>query len=242
VTLVYAVVTSLAGGALLFAGVKVFRFALASAAFIALALITYLFLLNGHVHWDWLTSMVGSNRWYLELFLGGTSVAGGLVGVVMATVMWRVALSVLGALGGITIASMFLLGTSLASLPQLFFPVVPGSKTAYPLWAIFGLLAVSGVSGAVLLRYWERPFIIIATACIGSALLASGMDLFLETGFDPMLLELFLFGIPAGREDSWDKARERAPGMILAWAGASMVGMSVQYAIIGRKVKSHLRK
>lgn len=218
VTVLFGIVLMCVGLLLDFLGIRLFRLVIGLTGFILGALAAYVALLNIHLHYQSFGSRLDA------VLLVGSAVSG-LVGVGLSWCMWYWTLLGLGALGGLCLG-ILALGMLLPDPPVTLF------------WMRPVVLVFCGIVGAVLVRRFERPLIVFSTAVIGSLLLCFGLDVFLDTGFDVLLLKLL------ANEDTVDAVirQERVLGMTLVCAGMAILGMVVQFWLVGRRAKDRRRK
>ena len=152
----------------------------------------------------------------------------GILGAAMSACLWKWILLGLGALGGLSLGLV------------LFSSSVASNIVNIPTWIRPVTLASSALIGALLLKRFERSLIIFATAISGSLLFVFGLDCFLTTGFD-----LIIFAILSGNVNPTKldiKEERQIIGMILFWAGMTIIGILIQVGFIGKNINSHTKK
>lgn len=213
-----------------FFGIKLFRFVLAVTSFILFSLLGYIILINVHLHeynfgdkFDWIV---------------GAGVLGfGTFGFVVSAWLWKWVLIGLGALGGISLGLILL-----ASLA----PVLKSTSASTSSWMNPILLGIFAIVGGVLVKKYERSIIILATSTVGSFLFCFGLDCFIRTGFDLIILNI-IAGSPIKykntSEDLLNSFNSHRPiyGIISLCLGLAILGLIVQSKLVGRNIKSHLK-
>ena len=188
--------------------------------FILFALFGYIILINIHLH----AHNFGGN---FDRILGIGALVFGTVGALLSGCLWRWFLLGLGALGGIS--------TGLVLFSSFNHLIPPGSHVTVIRPFIMGIFAIIG---AILVRAFERPLIIFATSISGALLFCFGLDTFLATGFDLLILSVI-----AGSVDSSSipiKLRQMY-GVVFLWIGLTICGSLVQYYGVGKNIKSHTK-
>ena len=229
-TFLYSVIASVIGAILLFSGIYVFRLAIIISGFISGAFSSYWVIMHACLQEAPVMKMFIEDKQLLDWVMKVAPVVGGVLGAILCFSMWKFSLFLMGASGAYIAASLALLGTMEYHLGfgNLFDPTMIS-------WVVQTIISSVAFAGGVLALMFERPIIIISTSCIGALLLASGLDLFLETGFDPLLLELALFGGSDLKKDIFTRIQDRTMFMALGWSLTSMIGICAQYAIFGRR-------
>ena len=125
-----------------------FRFVIGVTGFILFALASYIILINVHLH----HFNFGNN---FDKVIGIGMLSFGVIGALLSGFLWRWILMGLGALGGISLGLVLFSSLSLI-LPKTFVWLRP---------LVLGILAITG---AFLLKLFERPLIIFATSISGA--------------------------------------------------------------------------
>lgn len=196
----------LIGLLLLFFGIRLFRTVLATCCFIGGALFAFTIITNLETHWpygDTVTLLV--------------CLAVGVVAAVLGLWMWMLALVVMGALGGFTMA-MYMLSWRGGRLME--------EHVSRPVF----IAAVTVLGGLVAIVY-ERGIIALATCIIGSVSLCSGLDVFAETGFNEMM-QAFL-----KNSSSFSNLDGTTYTLLGSCAVVAFLGMTVQLSITGSQPK-----
>ena len=131
-----------------------------------------------------------------------------------------------GAFGGISLGLMVFTGLNGLIPPKI-------------IWIRPVTLGCLAIIGAFLLKKFERPLIIFATSITGALLFTFGLDAFLATGLDLVILTVL-----SGTFDP-EKIQvkgNRMVGMVLLWIGMTMVGVFMQTKFTGKNVQSQTRK
>lgn len=212
----FATIAMLIGFILNFFGIKLFRFVIACFAFIISALSAYIILINVHLH----AHNFGTK---FDHVIGVGVLAAGVLGALLSGWIWKWILLGVGAFGGVALGLIIFSGLNASHLPDWLRPV------------LIGLLAISG---AILLKKFERPLIIFATSITGALLFSFGLDAFIATGFDLIILTIL-----SGTVDPAKIAiKERQVyGMVLLWIGLTVIGIAIQSKFTGKNIKSVTR-
>lgn len=147
----------------------------------------------------------------------------GVAGALLSGFLWKWILLGVGAFGGLSLALAIFSGFNDNRIPNWVRPVSMG---------------VASLIGAYLLHKFERPLIIFATAITGSLLLSFGLDCFVATGFDLIIMALI-----SGSIDPTEiqiKKKETL-GMVIFWIGLTMLTIMIQGIYVGKNIKSHLK-
>ena len=115
-----------------------------------------------------------------DLLLLLVPAAVGLIGALIAYRLWRFGLSLIGALGGASLANLLMNMGLRNALP---------SDTA----RIVFVIAVA-IIGAIVIHFVEKPAIISCTALLGSYATFIGLDTFTNTGFNTTLQNVVFAG------------------------------------------------
>lgn len=204
-SVVSGIILIIVGLMLLFAGYRLLRPTLFIAGMAIFTVLGYILLTR-------LEPAGGYQNHETVLLLG--SLAIGLIGGFLAFFLFSVGLSLLGALGGGSLA-MFLLSWRSQGLIT--------SETGR---AIF--IAVFAVLGAIAMHFLQKPAVIVASSFGGSYLLFTGIDVFTKTGFNAAL-RLFLSGDLA-LDVSGFTADGPLYGLLVGVLVVALVGMAVQYS------------
>lgn len=204
------------GFTLAFFGIRLFRFVIAVTGFLIFAVFGYVILINVHlnnynfgVHFDYV--------------IGAGILGFGVVGAALSGCLWKWILMGLGGFGAVSLALAFFSGLNQQAIPVWLRPVT---------------LGLAAVIGAYLLHKFERPLIIFATSIIGSLLFTFGLDSFVATGFDLIILAIISGSIDPSKIIIKE---QQNLGMILFWIGMTMLGLMLQARFVGKNVKSHLK-
>lgn len=191
--------------------------------FVVFALLGQIILLNWHLN----VMAFGKNYDYI---LMGGSAAFGLFGALIAKWLWKWSFIALGALAG-------------ASLAILGFSAVASSIPYSWLWLRTVVIASMVLIGGYAAYRLERPFVIFSTAVTGSLMLFIGLDVFIGTGFDALMMNL-LSNVAGPNFFKYAPFNDRrVSGMIAACLGSALIGIAVQYKAFGtRKVRRQLVK
>jgi hypothetical protein len=209
------------GFVLNFFGIKLFRFVIGATGFILFVLFGYIILINVHLH----AHNFGAN---FDRILGIGVLVFGVVGILLSGCLWRWFLLGLGAMGGVST------GLALFSTFNYLIPVGSNATIIRPF-----VMAAFAIIGALLLRAFERPLIIFATSISGALLFCFGLDTFLATGFDLLLLSIIAGSIDSSTIEV--KMRQMY-GVLFLWIGLTIIGMLVQFHWVGRHIKSHTKQ
>ncbi len=144
----------------------------------------------------------------------------GIVGALLSGWMWKWILLGVGAFGGVSFTLVVL--SSLNSI-------------SFPIWIRPVLIGVSAILGAFLLHKFERPLIIFATSITGAFLFSFGLDVFIETGFDILILTILTGSVDPTKIVIKDR---QVYGMILLWCGSTLLGIVIQSKFIGKNIQS----
>ncbi|KAH9245289.1 hypothetical protein BASA81_017243 [Batrachochytrium salamandrivorans] len=205
--IIVGVLCIIGGLFLVFAGYRFFRPTLFLAGFVLMAMIGYVILTraepaDGYPHRDTVL-LVGS------LLIG-------LVGGALAVCLYHVGIC-LGALGGAALA-LFILGWHSDGVIQ--------SSTGR---AIF--VAVLALIGAVVVHFFEKIAIMLATSILGAYLVILGIDEFASTGFIDTV-RLFMSG---PNRYNFSAVHPTGPvfGLLISMVVLALVGFIVQYKAYG---------
>ena len=150
--------------------------------------------------------------------------AAGVIGAAISGWIWKWILLGVGGFGGVSLALIIFSGLNSSSFPIWIRPVIIG---------------LSAITGAVLLHKFERPLIIFATSIIGALLFSFGLDAFIATGFDLIILAILTGSVDPAKVEIKEK---QVYGMILLWIGSTLLGIVVQSKFVGKNIKSVTRK
>ena len=168
---VVAVIAILVGAFVAFTGYKLFKAALFISGFILFADITLIIMTRvepsgGYANRDLLLLLVPAGV--------------GLIGGFIAYRLWRLGLTLIGALGGATCGAI-LLNLGVRNAIQ--------SDTSRLVFIIaFAIL------GAIIIHFIEKPVIIGSTALVGSYTIFIGIDTFANTGFNAAVQKVLFAG------------------------------------------------
>lgn len=198
-------------------GIKLFRFVIAVTAFLISSLAAYIFLINVHLH-------AHNFGVYFDRVIGVGMLAAGVLGALLSGWMWKWILLGTGAFGGVSLTLICL--SSFNSI-------------AFPIWIRPVLLGISAILGAFLLHKFERTLIIFATSITGAFLFSFGLDVFIETGFDVLILTILTGSVDPSKIVIKDR---QVYGMILLWCGSTLLGIAIQSKFIGKNIRSVTKK
>ena len=204
------------GFTLAFFGIRFFRFVIGVTGFLIFATLGYIILINVHLH----NYNFGDHFDYL---IGAGVLGFGVAGAALSGYLWKWILLGLGAFGGVSLALAVFSGINQQSVPAWLRPIS---------------LGFAAIIGAYLLHKFERPLIIFATSITGSLLFTFGLDAFIGTGFD-----LIILAIVSGSIDPTQIQikEQQTLGMVIFWAGMTILGIALQAKFVGKNVKSHLK-
>lgn len=169
---IIAVLSMLVGLFVAVAGYRLFKAALFIAGFIMFSDITFAIMVRVEPTSGY------ANR---ELLLFLVPCAVGVLGGFLAYRLWIFGLSIIGALGGGTVAALLLnMG-------------VRNALSSDAGRIVFVIAFV--ILGAVIIHLLEKPVIIISTALLGSYTTFLGLDTFTNTGFNSSIQNVLLSGI-----------------------------------------------
>lgn len=208
------------GFTLAFFGIKLFRFVIGVTGFLLFSLAGYIILINIHLHHH---NFKGN---FDRIIFIGTGLFG-LIGAALSGCLWKWVLLGLGAIAGISLGLTIFSATA----TTLAFTV--------PVWVRPVILGALALTGAILLKRFERPLIIFSTAIIGSLLFSYGLDSFLASGFDVIILAILSGSIDP---DKLKIKEQQTLGILLLWIGMTMVGIVTQVRFTGKNIHSHTRK
>lgn len=208
----FAIFTILIGFILNYFGIKLFRLVIACTAFLISVLLSYIFLINIHLH----VHNFGSN---FDRVIGVGMLTAGVLGALLSGWMWKWILLGVGAFGGV-------------SLTLIVFSAL--NSSSFPIWVRPVIIGLSAISGAYLLHKFERPLIIFATSITGALLFSFGLDAFIATGFDLLILAILTGSVDPTKIEI---RRKQVYGIILLWIGSTLLGILIQSRFVGKNVK-----
>lgn len=209
----FAIIFILIGFTLNYFGIKLFRFVIACTAFLISALSAYIVLINIHLH----AHNFGGN---FDRVIGVGMLVAGVVGALISGWIWKWVLLGVGAFGGVSLTLAVFSGLN---------------SSAFPIWIRPVVIGLSAILGAFLLHKFERPLIIFATSITGSLLFSFGLDAFIATGFDLLILAILTGSVDPTKVEVKEK---QVYGMILLWIGSTLLGIVIQSRFVGKNVKS----
>lgn len=222
VTGLVALIAIAIGFTLAFFGIKLFRFLIATTAFIIFAIFGYIILINIHVH----SHNFGSK---FDSIIGWGVLGFGILGACMSSFLWKWILLGVGALGGVSFGLVLFSG---------FLGVSNSNSSTLPIWFRPIVLGIMAIIGAMLLVNFQKPLIISATSISGSLLLTFGLDAFFATGFDLIILAILSGSI----DPSEVKIKNnQTMGMVSLWIGSTLLGIILQSKLTGKNVKSQTK-
>lgn len=213
VTGIFSFISILIGLTLNYFGIKLFRFVIACTAFLISALAAYVILINIHLH----AHNFGGN--FDRVIAVGVLVSG-VLGALISGWIWKWILLGVGAFGGVSLTLIIFSGLNSSSFPIWLRPVVIG---------------FSAILGAFLLHKFERPLIIFATSITGALLFSFGLDAFIATGFDLLILAILTGSVDPTKIEIKEK---QVYGIILLWIGSTLLGIIIQSKFVGKNIKS----
>jgi hypothetical protein len=208
----FAIFTILIGFILNYFGIKLFRLVIACTAFLISVLLSYIFLINIHLH----VHNFGSK---FDRVIGVGMLTAGVLGALLSGWMWKWILLGVGAFGGV-------------SLTLIVFSAL--NSSSFPIWVRPVIIGLSAISGAYLLHKFERPLIIFATSITGALLFSFGLDAFIATGFDLLILAILTGSVDPTKIEI---RRKQVYGIILLWIGSTLLGILIQSRFVGKNVK-----
>jgi hypothetical protein len=212
VTGLFAVFTILIGFVLNYFGIKLFRFVIACTAFLISILAAYIFLINIHLH----AHSFGSN---FDRVIGVGMLTAGVLGALLSGWIWKWILLGVGAFGGV-------------SLTLIVFSAL--NSSSFPIWVRPVIIGLSAIFGAYLLHKFERSLIIFATSITGALLFSFGLDAFIATGFDLLILAILTGSVDP---TTIEIRKKQVYGIILFWIGSTLLGIVIQSRFVGKNVK-----
>ncbi len=204
-------------------GVRIYKFLVAITGFVVFTISGYIILLNWHLN------VVSFGKNYDRIILIGSPVFG-ILGALVAQWLWKWYLIGLGALAGAGLATL-LFSSLAASIPYDW------------LWTRTVFIAFMALIGGFAAYRFEKPIIIVSTGLVGSLMLFIGLDIFIGTGFDALLMNL-MANTPGPNFFKYAPFNDRRIyGMIAACLGSALIGMVIQVKVFGkRKVRRQLVK
>jgi hypothetical protein len=197
--IVSGILTILIGLLMLFFGYRMLKFMLFFAGFYVFAIIGFTVLTK--------TNAGGGNP---NVLLWG-SLAIGIVGGILALLIYRFGIALLGALGGMTIAIW------IQSLKA------GGVLTDQTQITIF--ILVFALIGAIVIQFAEKPIIIIASSFTGSFSICYGIDTFTHLGYSGRFRDAFNEGINNAQLDIQSQE--------IGWQFAALLAANLVLFIIG---------
>lgn len=219
VTGLVAVIAIVVGFILAFFGIKLFRFLIAATAFVLFGIAGYIILINIHLH-----SYNYGPRF--DSIIGWGVLGFGVFGAAMSGFLWKWILLGVGALAGVSLGL------------ALFSGYLSINAASLPVWVRPVILGIMAIIGATLLNKFQRPLIIFGTAILGSLLLTFGLDTFVATGFNLIILAILTSSIDPTKIEIKD---HQMMGMISLWIGSTILGIILQSKLTGKNVKSHTK-
>lgn len=216
----FAIIAMIIGFTLSLFGIKLFRFVIGVTGFLIFSVAGYIILINIHLH------SYNFQHHFDRIIVIGTGVFG-LIGACLSGFLWKWILLGLGAFSGIS------LGLTIFSITSSVI------YTSIPTWIRPVILGALALIGALLLKRFERPLIIFSTAILGSLLFSFGLDSFLATGFDLIVLSIISATIDPSKLEIKE---QQTLGIVLFWVGMTIVGIVTQIGFTGKNVYSHTRK
>ena len=203
-------------------GIRLFRLLIFITGFLTFSVFGYVALINLHVHYH----NFGTN---FSTILACGILGFGVLGAAVSGFLWKWFLMGVGAFGGLNLGLLLFIFIDQAfSSPILTF-IRPFVLAAY------------AIAGAILIKRYERPIIICATSVTGALLLTFGIDIFISTGFDALIMA-FLSGADLNAEAILITSSRKIIGMCVFWIGSSLLGIFIQSRLVGRGIDSHTRK
>lgn len=203
------------GSLFLFFGVRIFRTAVGLVGFAAFSVGAYV--LIGQVYRSFV--LPSSNKTDFARY--GLSILAGILGGFVSVWLWKVALVSLGVLGG--------LGLALYTMSWKSNGLI--SNTTWRTVFITVLAAVGGITAIFL----ETPIIVLTTSVIGALSLSSGIDAFLDTGFNKALEQLI-----QNRGGKFSVGAS-SYGLLGSCGIAALVGMACQLYMVRKSKQKSLK-
>ena len=200
----FGVIFAALGAYLCFAGKRFFKVFLALIGFAAAGLLTLQGLLYLDGIWDF-----GDNRKLIYLTVTGIC---GLIGGAVGMLAWRIGVYACAGAGGY-MAGTWLMAT-IASITNHV------SRQTF--------LVITTIAAIVLVTFFDELVVKLASAILGAALLASGLDCFLETGYNELLLTVMYERVPP------ESLSKEQYGMLGGVAVVAALGFLVQSIYGGR--------
>ncbi|KAJ3042950.1 hypothetical protein HDV00_006257 [Rhizophlyctis rosea] len=194
-----------------FLGHRLFRPTLFLAGFYFFGVLGYMLMINIEP-----ATGYGTNR---DTILLVSALVFGVLGGGLAICFWKLALGLLGALGGFALG-LFILSWKTGGLLDSGAP-----RTAF--------LIVMSIFGVVIIYFFQKAVIIVATSVLGSYGVLLGADVFIGTGFADSA-NAFLSSASKPSFGNFT-ATPKVYGMLAGMVALAIVGMLVQWKInIGR--------
>jgi Domain of unknown function (DUF4203) len=197
-----------------FTGYRLFKAALAIAGFVAFSNLAYFILVRSEPSQGY-----GDSRLLILILV---PVIAGFIGSAIAYKFYKIGLTIVGFLGGASLAILLL------SLKQDGIIESDVGRIVF--------IVIMGIVGAILINFFEKPMIMSATAMLGSLTAFLGFDTFVQTGFYETT-QLFLFG-GLSAQDIRYTASSGVIGMIIGTIVLTIIAIGVQYkTCVGLKHK-----
>ena len=204
-------------------GVRIYKFLVGVTGFVVFTLTGYVILINWHLN------VISFGKYFDYIIMAGSALFG-VFGAIIARWLWKWYLVALGALAG-------------ASVSALIFSALATSIPYAWLWLRTAFMAGMALIGGYSAYRFERPIVIVSTAVVGSLLLFIGLDVFLGTGFDALLMNLMSNSAGPNFFKYAPFNDRRIGGMIAACLGSALIGMAIQVQVFGtRKIRRQLVK
>ncbi|KAI8142184.1 hypothetical protein BJV82DRAFT_657862 [Fennellomyces sp. T-0311] len=127
--------------------------------------------------------------------------------------------------------AVYLLGALLGYLAALWFLSWADDGLITSNWGRAILIICFVVVGIILIAFFERPIIVIATAFIGSFLIFFGIDLYVQTGFTHAVVSF----LHARDPDSLIQSSSGVRGMLGGTLGLTVVSVLIQWMLVRRR-------
>ena len=183
--------------------------------FIVFTIAGYICLVNWHLN----VTQFGK---HFDMIITIGSAVCGVLGALISNWLWKWYLIGMGALAS-------------SSLTVLAFSALASSIPYSWLWMRTLIIAVMALLGGYLAYRFERPIVIVSTSIVGAVMLFVGLDVFLDTGFDGLLLSLMNYSSSLNLKAYLAYFDNRIYGMIAACYGSALVGVAIQTRFFGHK-------
>ncbi|KAI9299844.1 hypothetical protein BJ944DRAFT_273822, partial [Cunninghamella echinulata] len=146
-----------------------------------------------------------------------------------ATILLVVSI-VVGVLAGLLLSccfflAVYLVGALLGYFVAIWLISIIGTDVFNETWKKVVLIIVLVIVGIVLIAFFERIIMVIATAFIGSFVIFVGIDLYIKTGFAESIVDI----IRAKSVDLIHQATPQLRGMLGGCLALSIVGCLIQW-------------